>query len=86
MAVDFKAELLNSVYKNVNVPGLAGDILDKVLEPVLKDAVAKSNTKIDDIAFAALYPILEAELKKVIKSEWDKLVSGEGAEVEGAPV
>jgi len=64
-----------SVLKNLNVPGLMGDVLDEVLEPALKALVADTANKLDDILLAAIYPQLEAELKKLSKEYWEKVLA-----------
>ena len=80
--VDLKSDLLGIFKKNVNVPGLAGDLIVGVVEPALRAAVEKSETKIDDIVVAALYPLLEEELKKLIKQKWEELFqAGDGEPV-----
>lgn len=75
MPEELKSVLLEIVKKNINVPGLANDLIDSVLEPALKAAVAKSETKIDDIVVAALYPLLEDEVKKQVKLLWESLLA-----------
>ena len=70
--------LLDSVKKNVNVPGLANDLLDNILEPALKNIVAQSKSPLDDVLMAALYPVLEAELKRLAAEYWGKLLSPGG--------
>ncbi len=81
--------VLNSIKKNVNVPALGADLLDNIVEKALKDAVEKSGTKLDDIAFGALYPVLESELKNQLKILWESLLSqkeDESEPVYGEPV
>lgn len=67
-------KVLAIVHKNINVPGLLADILDEVLEPILDKVVADSTNKFDDMAKAAIYPILEKELKEGIVKVYAKLI------------
>lgn len=69
MKVDLKKLVLDSV----DLKKLSFALLDEVLEPALKEAVAKSSTPIDDAVFNLLYPVLEAEVKKLIDAEIEKL-------------
>jgi len=47
---------------------IAIEIVNEVLEPALKEAVAKTQTPIDDAVVAALLPSVKAELLKLIES------------------
>lgn len=69
---DLKEDLLSIVKKNIDVPGLVNDTIDQVLEPALRAAVAKSETKIDDVLVGALYQLLE----DAVKEEIAKLYNG----------
>lgn len=62
--------LLALLKKHIDVPGLANDVIDQVLQPALQNIVNQSPTKLDDIAMAALYPLLEVEVKKQIALLW----------------
>lgn len=89
--MDVKSELIDAVYKNINAPGLVNQTLDKILEPSLQALAADSGNPFDDILMAAVYPLLEAELKRQAKKYWDLLLnppeSPNGGElVLGAPV
>lgn len=80
--VDLKSDLLGIFKNNVNVPGLAADLIDGIGEPALRAAVAKSETKLDDIVLMALYQPLEDEIKKLIKQKWEELFqAGDGEPV-----
>lgn len=82
--MELKEVLMESVKRNVNVPGLCADLLDGAVEPALRSAVEKSSTKIDDVVLNALYPIFEEELKKGIADAWGKLLASEPKD--GEPV
>lgn len=73
---DYGANAKLILKKNVNLVGLIHDSIDGIGEPALREAVAKSGTKVDDIVLAALYQPLEDELKKLIAEhlEWEKLI------------
>lgn len=82
--VDLKGDLLKIVHGNVNVPGLFNGLVDGVAEPALRAAIAKSESKIDDILVAALYQPLEDEIKKLVKEKWDSLLAAQSDD--GDPV
>ncbi len=65
MKVDVKKLVLNSI----DLEKLAFGIIDEVLEKALLEVVAKSENKIDDAAVAMIYPIVEAEIKKLISAK-----------------
>jgi len=73
-----KDDLLNLVIEHIDVPGLLNGVIDEILEPALLDAVAQSENKIDDLIVAALYPVLEAEVKKQIQKIWDGIATQDG--------
>jgi hypothetical protein len=58
-----KAKVMGILAKNLNLSGLMVDVLDEILEPVLKGFVADTSNPYDDMLLAAIYPVLEAELK-----------------------
>ena len=68
-----KAKALELVVKHLNVPGLLSDVVDEILEPALDKMVADSSNPYDDMAKAALYPVLETELKSKVAELWAKL-------------
>lgn len=68
--------LLDSVKTNVNFPALFNDVLDKVLDPALQKLVDDTSNPFDNIIKAAVAPALESLLKGLVKTEWDKLLSG----------
>lgn len=71
--IDVKAELLKLAKENFNAPGFVNGSFDQVVEPLIREAVQKTKTKIDDIAFEAGYPIIEEQLKIEFKKIWDSL-------------
>jgi len=79
MKVD-KTKILEIVGKNLNLGGLFADVLDEVLEPVLRDFVEDSANPYDDMLLAAAYPILERELKAKVEEAVNKLFAIEAAE------
>lgn len=66
-----KEKILKIVKQNVNLGGLAADILDEALEPALQKVVADTSNPLDDALMTALYPSIE----KMIKEEVEKLVN-----------
>lgn len=63
-----KEELLKAA---IDVKKLAIFLLDNVVEVALKNAVEKSENKIDDSLFALLYPRLEQELIALIDAKFN---------------
>jgi hypothetical protein len=61
-----KEKLTELIETNFNLQGFADGIIDEVLEPALRKVVEDSKNPFDDMAFAAVYPVLEVELKKQI--------------------
>lgn len=66
-------ELLALVIKNLNVPGLISDALKGPLEAALQKLVDDSSTPFDNMAKAALYPMIVAEVEKLAQEQWAKL-------------
>ena len=64
-----KVNVKKLVLDSVDLEKLSFAVLDEVLEPALKEAVAKSATQLDDAAVALLYPVIEAEVKKLISAK-----------------
>lgn len=71
--MDLKVELLKSLKKNINVPGMAEDLIDQILGQALKNLVASTPNVVDDILVASIYPLLSSEVKKLIKEKWDSI-------------
>lgn len=59
--------------KRLDLNGMGSDIIDLILEPVLDDIVKDSSNPYDDVAKAALYPILEKGLKDKLGKLLEKL-------------
>lgn len=74
MTDEQKAELMKAVAKNINLPGLVEAVLKQVVEPALDKLVADTANPFDNMAKAAMYPTLEAELNKLAKEQWAKLL------------
>ena len=74
MTDEQKAELMKAVAKNINLPGLVEAVLKQVVEPALDKLVADTTNPFDNMAKAAMYPTLEAELNKLAKEQWAKLL------------
>jgi len=68
-----KDKAVEILLKRLDLPGALGDIIDEVLEPALDKMVKDSSNPYDDMAKAALYPVLEQALKDEIRKLWDKL-------------
>lgn len=77
-----KDKVLEILIKSIDLKGLAIGLLDEVLEEALKKVVADSENAFDDMAMAALWPVLEGELKKMIEEKLDlgKLLKSEEGE------
>ena len=73
MKVDVKKIILESI----DLEKLSFAIIDEALEPALKEAVLKSENKIDDSVMALLYPVIEVELKKIISEKIAELKKAE---------
>lgn len=69
-----KNELLAIVAKNINVPGLVADALVGPLDRALQKLVDDSSTPFDNMAKAALYPMIVAEVEKLVAEQWAKIV------------
>jgi len=61
-----KEKLIALLLENINLEGMSNALIDGVLEPALKKVVADSANTLDDMAMAAIYPVLEKELKEYI--------------------
>ena len=78
-----KAKVLEILARNLNLSGLVGDVLDEILEPILEGFVADSSNPYDDMLLAALYPVLEKELKAKLDELLKKIFETEAeAEVQ----
>jgi len=72
--MEVKEVALKIVKKNINIGGIAFDIIDEVLEEALKKVVADSSNKLDDMLMASIYPLLEKELKALISKKIGELM------------
>lgn len=50
----------------IDLVGLSNIVIDDLLEVAIKNAVEKSENKIDDAAVALILPIVKSEVKKLI--------------------
>lgn len=66
-------KLLELTKQHVDVPGLVDGVLDQILEAAVMEAVAKSETIIDDMVVRALYPALESVIKAKVREAWAKV-------------
>jgi len=69
--MDIKKEALKLVVDSIDLKKLATGIVDQLVEEAIKKAVAKSATPLDDMAVAALWPVVEKELKELIDEKLD---------------
>lgn len=72
--MDFKEKALKILKDNVNLQGIAFDVIDDVLEEALKKVVADSSNPFDDMLMASVYPVLEKELKELIEKKFKELL------------
>ena len=75
MTDEQKKALFESILKNVALPALLADVLKQILEPALDKIVKDTSNPFDDMIKAAIYPSLEAELNKLAKEQWEKLLA-----------
>jgi len=66
-----KDELLKTLIECIDLKKLANGIVDNVIEEAIKKVVADSANTIDDMAVAALWPLIEVEVKKLIEDKLD---------------
>jgi hypothetical protein len=65
---EMKAKAIEILLKNFNIAGLGTDLLGILLKPALDEIVKSSENPYDDMAVAALYPVLS----QALLSELDK--------------
>ncbi len=70
---DIKEKAIELLLKNFNIAGLGNDLLDLALKPALDEIVASTENVYDDMAMAALYPVLSEFLKAELKKQLDKI-------------
>jgi len=71
--MDIKDKLLDNLHKHMDVPGFLGAVMDDILEPALEKIVNDTSNPFDNILKDAVYPPLEAEIKKRLKEIWDDI-------------
>lgn len=69
-----KEKLVKILLENVNVSGIAFALIDDVLEEALQKVVDDSTNTVDDMLMAAIYPILEKELKELLQKKIDEVL------------
>ena len=69
-----KEVAIKIIKKNVDVKGIAFDIIDEVLEPALDKVVADSSNKLDDMLKASIYPTLEEKMKELIAEKFEEIL------------
>jgi len=71
--MDIKAVALQIVRDRIDLAGIVEDLLVKVADEALNDLVTNSENKWDDMAKAALWPPLQAEIVRRLKEEIAKI-------------
>ena len=66
-----KNKVLKLVVKHFNIKGFMLEMVADVLDEALDKVVADTKNPYDDMAKASLYPLIEAELLKVIEDKLD---------------
>lgn len=69
--MEIKKDALKLVAESIDLKKLASGLIDNIVEEAIKKAVAKSPNQIDDMAVAALWPLVEKELKELIEEKLD---------------
>lgn len=64
-------ELKKLVVASFNLKGFANGLVDGVVKNALEKVVADSSNTIDDALMPLLYPLLQAEAKKLIEEHLD---------------
>jgi len=70
---EIKAKAIEMLLKNFNIAGLGTDLLDLVLKPALDEMVKSTENVYDDMAVAALYPVLSEYLKAELQKQLEKI-------------
>ena len=68
-----KKDLIKTLLEAIDLSKLASGLIDNVLEEALKKVVANSENTMDDMLMAAIYPVLEKEIKELIEKEIEEL-------------
>lgn len=72
--MDVKAKLIESIKKNINLKGIAQDVVKGIAHEALMETVKKSPTQIDDVVAAAVAPELEKQLLVAVEKKIDELL------------
>lgn len=77
-----KDQIIKILLESVDLKKLACGVVDEIVEESLRRAVAKSDNKIDDAVMAALWPVIEREIKELINDKLDlaKILSNDEKE------
>lgn len=79
-----RTEVVKALGDNINIPGLVKQLYygedgpggeKGVVEQALADAVASTNTQLDDVALAALAPVLTENLFAQLDKAWNGVLS-----------
>jgi hypothetical protein len=73
-----KEQLLEIVAKRIDIPGVVSDLLTDVLDEALDELVKDTETPLDDVAKAALYPALVPVVLRLVEEKWAELVAPAG--------
>jgi hypothetical protein len=65
-----KELLIAIAKKNINAPGLINDIIDEVVEKAIDKFIADTSNPYDDMLKAALWPVIEKEVKEKLAELW----------------
>lgn len=65
-----KELLLALLKKHVNAPGLINEIIDEVVEKAIDKFIADTSNPYDDMLKAALWPVIEKEVKEKLTEVW----------------
>ena len=68
-----KENLIKTLLEAIDLSKLASGLIDNVLEEALRKVVADSENSMDDMLMAAIYPVLEKEIKELIEKEIEEL-------------
>lgn len=68
---EIKKDALSVIIDSIDLKKLASGMLTKVVSKALDNVVAKTENSFDDMAKAALWPLLEAEVNKIIEENLD---------------
>jgi hypothetical protein len=66
-----KNKILSIVVKHFNIKGFMSEMITEVLDEALDNVVKGTKNPMDDMAKAALWPVLEEEAKKLIEEKLD---------------